>query len=308
MTSSASKPSRPVNSHHDAAEARDERRQHGRDAAARERPPPGAGAAARRAPGEDQRQDHPAGPARRLRSSSAVASLPPTWVSSRPPARREAAARSAARRSRGRSASTASTWVIPPPSCDDMRGPTPSARHRREHGVGVVAGEHPVGSEVPEGNDSASRAAPRSPRGCQELVGLVEPEAQPEQPGRQGEDQHQGAATKPRAGARPGRRSRRQTECGLDHRYVALVRHPRPEDPAAEQHQRGRQHGARTRAATTTPIAQASPSPRVVGIRESSRVSRPSTTVAALASTASAVRRTATAIASCRDRAAQLVR
>ena len=47
-------------------------------------------------------------------------------------------------------------------------------------------------------------------------------------------------------------------------------------------------------AATTTPIAQARPRPRVVGTTESSRVSRPSTTVVALESTASAVRRTAT--------------
>ena len=54
-------------------------------------------------------------------------------------------------------------------------------------------------------------------------------------------------------------------------------------------------------AAITTPIAQATPRPRVVGTSESSRVSRPSTTVVALESTASAVRRTATAIAWCRD-------
>ena len=43
-------------------------------------------------------------------------------------------------------------------------------------------------------------------------------------------------------------------------------------------------------AATTTPTAQARPSPRVAGKSESSRVSRPSTTVVALESTASAVR------------------
>ena len=54
-------------------------------------------------------------------------------------------------------------------------------------------------------------------------------------------------------------------------------------------------------AATTMPIAQARPSPRVVGISESSRVSRPRKTVVALASTASAVRRRARAIATLRD-------
>ncbi len=55
------------------------------------------------------------------------------------------------------------------------------------------------------------------------------------------------------------------------------------------------------KAATMTPTAQASPRPRVAGKSESSRVSRPSTTVVALDRTASAVRVSATAIASRRS-------
>ena len=51
----------------------------------------------------------------------------------------------------------------------------------------------------------------------------------------------------------------------------------------------------------TMPTAQATPRPRVVGIAESSRVSRPSTTVVALERTASVVRERACAIASWRE-------
>ena len=55
------------------------------------------------------------------------------------------------------------------------------------------------------------------------------------------------------------------------------------------------------KAATTMPTAQASPRPRVAGKSESSRVSRPRTTVTELDSTASAVRRSASDIASRRS-------
>ena len=54
-------------------------------------------------------------------------------------------------------------------------------------------------------------------------------------------------------------------------------------------------------AATTMPIAQASPRPRVLGVSDSSSVSSPSTTVVALASTGSTVRRSARVIASWRE-------
>ncbi len=54
-------------------------------------------------------------------------------------------------------------------------------------------------------------------------------------------------------------------------------------------------------AATTTPIAQASPSPRVAGKADSTIESRPTNTVAALLVTVSAVRRHATAMASRRS-------
>ena len=54
-------------------------------------------------------------------------------------------------------------------------------------------------------------------------------------------------------------------------------------------------------AAITTPTAQASPSPRVVGNTESSRISRPTTTVVALARTGSTVRRTVVRIAAYRS-------
>ena len=55
------------------------------------------------------------------------------------------------------------------------------------------------------------------------------------------------------------------------------------------------------KAATTTPTAQARPRPRVLGNSESSRVSRPRTTVVELATTGSTVRRTARAIATYRS-------
>ena len=55
------------------------------------------------------------------------------------------------------------------------------------------------------------------------------------------------------------------------------------------------------KAATVMPTAEATPSPRVVGMRDSSRVSTPTTTVVALLSTGSAVRRAATAMAARRS-------
>ncbi len=58
----------------------------------------------------------------------------------------------------------------------------------------------------------------------------------------------------------------------------------------------GRATSANT-AATTMPTAQAIPRPRVVGISDKVRHSTPRTTVVALASTASAVRRRASRIA-----------
>ena len=54
-------------------------------------------------------------------------------------------------------------------------------------------------------------------------------------------------------------------------------------------------------AATTIPTAQARPRPRVVGMSDSSRVSRPRTTVVALARMASEVRRSASDMASYRS-------
>ena len=67
---------------------------------------------------------------------------------------------------------------------------------------------------------------------------------------------------------------RRHNDARVGEARLADPGDQRPEDPAAEQHQDGRQHDKAKPAATTMPTALASPSPRVDGNADSSRVSR----------------------------------
>ena len=207
----------------------------------------------------------------------------------------------------GSATSTIWTWPIPSTGSTAVAEVTPSTSPTRSASSSTTAASSvrvttTTGSDVPAGNDSASRSEAVIASGVSRnwssggspLTVWVRPKAI--------------AASTPRVARieTPGARAtvspmRRQSErdslstCWPSRGTCGQKIH-RPKTTRAP--------GSSTRtpsAATTTPTAEASPRPRVLGKTDSSRLSTPTTTVLALAMIASEARRRATAMAWCRS-------
>ena len=177
---------------------------------------------------------------------------------------------------------------------------TPSTAPSTSSGVSRVTTW--TGSLVPAGKDSPSRSAAEMASGrCRNWSAGSRPVVIEVVPIARSARAATVPATKVRgrlATASPTRRHtpRESTSTGSPTRGTLGQKTQRPKSTSAA----GSTTSAKV-AAITTPTAQARPRPRVVGIAESSRVSRPSTTVVELDTTASVVRASAWAIASWRE-------
>ena len=242
------------------------------------------------------------------RSSMREASLPETNVlpateGSSAMSWRKVSTASRASEVPGRASSTASTWTTPSPEAvvraeETTEDPSTVASTSASSAVESTR----AGSAEPAGKDSASRSeaeiASGSSRNCSDWLSPV----RMPRPGRASATSTREETTATATGRRPT-----SLPTAFQTRAVSTVVGSPRRGARGQKIQRPKRTRAAgravitIRAAITMPTALARPSPRVDGVRDSSRVRTPTTTVVEELSTASAVRCRARAIARCRD-------